>query len=36
MNVLLELNVLYRVILALGVASVISYPATPYVKKLAY
>ena len=36
MNVLLELNVLYRVILALGVAAVISYLATPYVKKLAY
>ena len=36
MKVLLELNVLYRILLALGVAAGISYLATPFVKKLAY
>ena len=36
MNALLALPFLVRVLLALGVAAVISYLATPYVKKLAF
>ena len=36
MNSLLALSLLHRVLLALGVAAVISYLATPYVKKLAF
>ena len=36
MNALLALPFLARVLLALGVAAVISYLATPYVKKLAF
>ena len=36
MNTLLALPVLYRVLLAMGVAAVISYLATPFVKKLAF
>ena len=36
MNVLLALPFLARVLLALGVAAVISYLATPFVKKLAF
>lgn len=36
MSVLLALPVLQRVLLALGVAAVISYLATPFVKKLAF
>lgn len=36
MNTLLTLPVLYRVLLAMGVAALISYLATPFVKKLAF
>lgn len=36
MNTLYTLPVLYRVLLAIGVAAVISYLATPFVKKLAF
>ena len=36
MNALLSLSILQRVLLAMGVAGVISYLATPYVKKLAF
>ena len=36
MNALLTLSVLHRVLLALGLAAVISYVATPFVKKLAF
>ena len=36
MNALLTLSVLHRVLLALGLAAVISYIATPFVKKLAF
>lgn len=36
MNTLLTLPVLFRVLLAIGVAAVISYLATPFVKKLAF
>ena len=36
MKTLLALPFLQRVLLAMGVAAVISYLATPYVKKLAF
>ena len=36
MNALLALPFLTRVLLALGLAAVISYVATPYVKTLAF